>query len=209
MSPRAKQQQMGDISNLITDMTIMGASQQELARAVRHSMVVIDAEKHGLNYKESAIRNGIPALKEKYQDSSRGGASTIISRAKRDIRVPEERKRRASEGGFIDPETGRRVFVKTGETYVNSKGETVKRTTKRQALDYTDDAHTLVSDKGTRIERIYADHSNRMKSLANEARLASLETKNLKRSPAARETYADEVASLNYKLDRALRNRPS
>ena len=40
------QTEMGKISNLITDMTLKGATQDELARAVRHSMVVIDAEKH-------------------------------------------------------------------------------------------------------------------------------------------------------------------
>lgn len=35
---------MGVISNLITDMTLRGADEDELARAVKHSMVVIDAE---------------------------------------------------------------------------------------------------------------------------------------------------------------------
>jgi hypothetical protein len=49
-----KQKQMGDVSNLITDMTILGANPAEIARAVKHSMVVIDAEKHKLNYKQSA-----------------------------------------------------------------------------------------------------------------------------------------------------------
>lgn len=44
---------MGVISNLITDMTLRGADEKELARAVKHSMVVIDAEKHGLDYKRS------------------------------------------------------------------------------------------------------------------------------------------------------------
>lgn len=41
---RDTQKEMGVISNLITDMTIKGATREELARAVRHSMVVIDAE---------------------------------------------------------------------------------------------------------------------------------------------------------------------
>lgn len=58
-----KQQQMGNVSNLITDMTIKGATPDELARAVRHSMVIIDAEKHNLNYKQSAIDNNIAELK--------------------------------------------------------------------------------------------------------------------------------------------------
>lgn len=73
------QTEMGKISNLITDMTLKGASREELARAVRHSMVVIDAEKHGLDYKKSEIDNNIAGLKKDYQN---GGASTLISRSK-------------------------------------------------------------------------------------------------------------------------------
>lgn len=83
------QKQMGVISNLITDMTLGGASDSELARAVKHSMVVIDAEKHKLDYKASEIDNNIAALKKKYQvhldkngNIKTGGASTILSKAK-------------------------------------------------------------------------------------------------------------------------------
>ncbi len=72
--------EMGKISNLITDMTLAGATDTEKAKAVRHSMVVIDAEKHGLDWKQSEIDNDIAYLKKKYQDG--GGASTIISKAK-------------------------------------------------------------------------------------------------------------------------------
>ena len=82
------QNEMGVISNLITDMTLAGATPDKLARAVRHSMVVIDAEKHGLDYKASEIDNNIAALKREYQrhvDSNGnvhyGGASTLISRS--------------------------------------------------------------------------------------------------------------------------------
>ena len=81
--------EMGVISNLITDMTLYGAPDDEKARAVRHSMVVIDAEKHKLDYKQSEIDNGIAELKRKWQrkvndDGSikYGGASTIVSKAK-------------------------------------------------------------------------------------------------------------------------------
>ena len=85
--------EMGKISNLITDMTIKGANSDELARAVRHSMVVIDAEKHKLDYQSSEQQNGIQALKDKYQartnDNGRTvyGASTLISRAKSEVEV--------------------------------------------------------------------------------------------------------------------------
>ena len=88
------QKEMGVISNLITDMTLAGANTDELAAAVRHSMVVIDAGKHKLDYKRSEIENNIAALKKKYQvridengNVKYGGASTLISRSKGEATV--------------------------------------------------------------------------------------------------------------------------
>lgn len=88
------QKQMGVISNLITDMTLAGASDDKLARAVKHSMVVIDAEKHKLDYKQSEIDNNIAALKKEFQvgvdkngNVKYGGASTILSRSKGEYTV--------------------------------------------------------------------------------------------------------------------------
>lgn len=206
MSARTKGVEMGNVSNLITDMTIKGASQDELARAVRHSMVVIDAEKHNLNWKESARVNGIAQLKEKYQGGSRRGASTLISRATSDIRVNERKGRPAAEGGPIDRVTGKKMYVDTGATYINKQGKKVYRTEKSVKLAETDDAHTLSS--GTHMEKIYADHSNKLKSLANQARREALHSPPLAYSPSARSAYASEVASLNSKLNVALKNRP-
>lgn len=206
MSPRTKAFEMGDVSNLITDMTIRGANTDELARAVRHSMVVIDAEKHNLNYKQSAINNGIKQLKEKYQGKSNAGASTLISRASSRVDVPERKPRSAAKGGPVDKETGKKVFEPTGNSWVNAKGKTVFRTQRSTKLAETDDAHTLSS--GTVIEKIYADHSNTLKDLANRARLESVRTKGLRQSPSARTVYSKEVASLNTKLRIALRNAP-
>jgi hypothetical protein len=206
ISETRKQKEMGDVSNLITDMTIKGASHDEIARAVKHSMVVIDSEKHNLNYKQSAIDNGIAQLKAKYQGSSRAGADTLISAAKSPVRVPERIERRASKGGPIDPVTGKRVYELTNRTYVNKKGEVVPSTTKVKKLALTDDAATLSS--GTPMERIYVAHSNRLKNLANQARLDSIRTPRLQRSPSAAKTYEPQVRSLNAKLDLALRNRP-
>jgi transcriptional regulator with XRE-family HTH domain len=87
MSKKETQMQMGVISNLITDMTLAGASDSEKAAAVRHSMVVIDAHKHKLDYKQSEIDNNIAALHKAYQGKATGGASTILSRAKSPERV--------------------------------------------------------------------------------------------------------------------------
>ena len=202
MSPRTKGIQMGLVSNLITDMTIKGASTSELAAAVRHSMVVIDAEKHNLDWKRSAVENGIPALMERYQGRKQGGASTLISRAGSRQDVPDRKPRSAAKGGPVDPATGRLVFEPTGRTYPNGKPKVIRS----KKLAETEDARTLSS--GTPIERIYADHSNRLKALANTARKASVSTKNTPYSPSAKETYAKEVQSLNAKLNLVLRNRP-
>lgn len=208
MSADEKQHQMGKITNLIADMTVKKASTPELARAVRHSMVVIDAEKHELNWKESEARNGIKELKKKYQGDGKGhaGASTLITRAGSEARVPERKLRRASKGGSIDPATGKRVYEETGNTFTNKKGKTVISTTKVDRLAITDDAHTLSS--GTPIERVYADHSNKLKSLANQARKDSLNTPNATYSSSARKVYSNEVASINAKLNIARRNAP-
>lgn len=201
-----KQREMGDISNLITDMTIKGASHDEIARAVRHSMVVIDAEKHNLNYKQSAIDNGIASLKAKYQGSPKAGAATLISRARSRQDVPHRKPRPQSEGGPIDKATGRKVFVETGKVKVLPTGEAVPVTIRSRKLAETDDAATLSS--GTPMEKIYVEHSNNLKGLANQARLASLDTVPLRYSPSAKKTYGSEVTSLNAKLNLALKNAP-
>lgn len=210
MSPATKQTEMGKISNLITDMTIRGANPNEIARAVRHSMVVIDAEKHNLNYKLSAEVNGIKQLTQKYQsaynETGRPGASTLISKASARTDVPMRRPRRAAEGGPIDRETGERVYVETGESYVDAQGRTVVRTQRSQKLAETRDARTLSS--GTVMEEIYADHSNKLKALANEARREAVNTKPTPYSPSARKTYAKQVQSLDAALKLARSNAP-
>lgn len=220
MSPQTKGFEMGNISNLITDMTVQKASTAELARAVQHSMVVIDAEKHNLDYKQSAVDNGIKSLKIKYQGKADAGASTLISRAKSRADPYKYKPRPAIDGGPIDKKTGKLVFVPTNEGYdrttVNKKTgvETTKHITLTQRskkMAETDDARTLMSGpthQGTKIEVIYAEHANRMKDLANVARLEMVHIKNTKVQPSAKIAYAPEVASLDSKLADALRNSP-
>jgi hypothetical protein len=164
-------------------------------------MVVIDAEKHNLNYKESAKVNGIKDLMDKYQPD--GGASTIISRAKGQIYIPERRERKASEGGAIDPKTGEVVYVETGRV---SKKTGKPVTTKAQRLAVVDDAFKLSS--GTTMENLYADQSNRLKKLANSARKEAINIGNIKWSESAKKIYAKEVEELNIQLALAYRNRP-
>lgn len=209
-SGRTKQLKMGDVSNLITDMTIRGASKTDLAAAVRHSMVVIDAEKHSLNWQQSAKDNDIAGLKAKYQGSARSGAATLISRASSKLTIDERKARPMGEGGPIDLETGKKVFVNTGEQYVSKKtGQIVKKTTKVAKMALVDDANDLIDKtKEVPMETVYAAYANRLKGMANDARKTAVLIKPIKQSPSAKETYKAEVDSLTSKLNVALRNAP-
>lgn len=217
MSEPRKQQEMGKISNLITDMTIKGASTEKLARAVKHSMVVIDAAKHKLDWQQSEIDNGIKALREEFQakpEGPAGGSATLISRAGSPVYPRAMKPRPQSQGGPIDPVTGKKVFVPKGESFIDPKtGQ--ERFPKMQSvkLKETEDAFTLTSGgsketPGTRIESVYADHSNRMKTLADLARKEAVNTTFDRADPTAAKTFANEVASLNAKLSTAIANRP-
>lgn len=203
------QKQMGVVSNLITDMTLKGADESEIARAVRHSMVVIDAEKHRLDYVASEKANGIKELKKKYQGYTDlttgkdvGGASTLLSRRKQEMYVDERRG-----SGIIDPATGKISYKTSGRTYVDPKtGKTVKAQTKSKLLLETEDLDTLSS--GTKQEKAYADYGNKMKALANAARKEYMATPNLKQNKEASLKYAKEVSSLENKLNVAALNAP-
>lgn len=203
------QTEMGKISNLITDMTLKGASQDELARAVRHSMVVIDAEKHKLDYKQSESDNGIASLKKKYQgrvdEDGRyhEGASTLISRSKSEVSII---KRQGSP--IIDPETGKQSWKTVDDpVYVDKKtGKTKTRTQPSTAMAETDDARKLSS--GHPIEEAYADYANQLKGLANKARKEMVSSGKIAYSASAKKTYQREVDSLNAKLNLANSNAP-
>ena len=222
--------QMGIISNLITDMTLKGASQDELARAVRHSMVVIDAEKHKLDYKQSEIDNGIASLKKKYQryvdedgNVHEGGASTLISRAKSEVSVDKRQgtplvnlkgKRwydsSKPEGALIyktadDVEyTVNKVNKRTGEVTTITRRK--KQPSTRMAE--TDDPYTLISDANTPMERAYAEYASKMKALANKARKEMMTAGKINYSSTANQIYKKEVASLLSKLNLSRLNAP-
>lgn len=213
------QTEMGKISNLITDMTLLGANDDELARAVKHSMVVIDAEKHKLNYKQSEIDNGIASLKKKYQGHAdengryREGAGTLISRAKGQQSVL---KRQGSP--IIDPNTGKQswkiaddlqyekkvINKKTGETTT----KTITKTQRSTKMYEADDAMELVSKTRNPKELAYADYANQMKALGNQARKVMVNTPDTMYNKHARQQYQREVDSLNAKLNVALKNAP-
>lgn len=206
---KATQTEMGKVSNLITDMTLKKASQEELAKAVRHSMVVIDAEKHKLDYKQSEIDNDIAALKKKYQGTIdkdgkyHEGASTLISLSKSETSVI---KRKGSP--IIDPKTGEQTWKTVDEpTYIDKKtGKTITKTQPSTRMAEAKDARELSS--GTPQEELYADYANKMKSLANQARKEMLSTGKIPYSASAKKVYQKEVDSLMAKLNVSLKNAP-
>lgn len=213
--------EMGKISNLITDMTLLGASEDKLARAVRHSMVVIDAEKHHLDYKQSEKDNNIAALKVEYQGKSTGGASTIISRAKGEVKVDKRQgipKYNIKGKEWYDPSRpeGALIYKKADDaTYTTHKlnkktGEmeevTVVRKTNSTKMAETDDAYTLVSQYRHPMEGVYADYANSMKHLANQARIEETKAGKIAYNKEAKRKYQTEVDSLTKKLDIAQSN---
>lgn len=223
--------EMGRISNLITDMTLAGASDKELERAVKHSMVVIDAEKHKLDYKKSEIDNNIAALRKKYQPKydengnviGGGGASTILSRSKGQYSVPKRQgtpKINVKGEDWYDPSKPEGSLIyKTADDYEYQVPHTNKRTgevttvtkyrmQKSTRMAETDDATTLVSSARHPMEMVYADYANNMKALGNRARMEIVSTTKIAYSPTAKKAYQKEVSSLNAKLNTALLNAP-
>lgn len=203
--------EMGKVANLITDMTLIGCSDEELARAIKHSMVVVDAPKHGLDWKRSEKENRIQELKDKYQGG--GGAGTLISRSKSPEYVDERRLYVKT-----DPTTGKKIYDLSGNKFTKTwtlKDGTVKtkevvRQTKVPKMGEVDDAFELASNPSNPypMEKYYAIYANHMKDMGNEARLLALNVKMEPASKAAAATYANEVLSLENKLNTALSNAP-
>lgn len=230
MTSREKGMQMGLVSNLITDMTLKGAPPEDVVRAVRHSMVVIDAEKHKLDWRASAEDNGIAELQEKYQGKKGGGAATLISKASGEMRI-NKRKR-----DWKPNEEGEWVYSETGETYSKAKkytkdvidkktGETIHkkgdfkldaegnkiyekkvRQEKTTKMAYVKDARELSSGHPT--EEAYADYANKLKSLANKCRKEAMSISPTPVNTSAKEKYKEQVASLDSKLNLAKKNSP-
>lgn len=228
MSESFKQKQMGIASNLITDMTLKGANDDEKARAVRHSMVVIDAVKHHLDYQKSYVENGIAALKKKYQghydDDGKyhEGASTLISRAKSPTQVDKRQgtpKINIKGAPYYDPTKPEGAYVYKSadnlEYQVKQTSKTGKvsyvtktRTEEVSKMSNTDDARTLISSKNTPMERLYADYANTMKAMANQARKEMVSTGKIKYSKTAKTAYQKEVVSLNEQLKEVMKMKP-
>lgn len=208
MTEDGKQREMGIVSNMITDMTLKGAPEKDIIRAVKYSMVVIDAVKHKYDYKQARKDLGIAELKKTWQahlDEETGeekyGASTLISRRKQTVPVPERKG-----SGIIDPVTGEVTYRTTGRKYRDANGNLVDATTKIPLVLATKDVRDLSS--GTPQENAYADYANKMKALANQARAAYKNAGTLRYSASAAEEYAPEVSRLESALKLAQLNAP-
>ena len=196
-----KQRKMGEVSNLITDMTLKGASQSEIARAVKHSMVVIDAEKHNLDYKRSERENDIPSLKKKYQEhydvisgKIKNGASTLISRSKTEHRTLEYwEKARTPEELAANPKL--KPTIKKSKTVSTD-----------HVVEMVKDAKTLGS--GTPIENMYGDYINALGKMRTKANKVVESTPNMTMNKEAKLQYKSQVESLQNKLNLALSNSP-
>lgn len=208
MSDQTKGLQMGMAANLIGDMTLIGCPDDELARAIKYSMVVIDAQKHGLDWKQAAKDLKIKDLRIKYQGKPGGGAATLITRAKGPEYVPERKLYTK-----IDPETGDKIPGKdTGALQWKPKSYnedgTVKEwvsspvKTKTKRMYEVKDAYDLVSDRNNPypMEIIYADYANQMKDLARKSRLESIKIEKEPKNSSASKVYEEEVVSLEKKL---------
>ena len=205
--------QMGEISNLITDMTLQQAPLDEVVRATMYSMLIIDVAKHHYDYKKAYNDLGIDDLKRRYQkhkdDDGYGGAATLISKAK-GIQYVHKRK----DNYKIDPETGEKVWIekpplidyKTGQPKVDKEGNLIYGKQKSTKMYEAKDAYELSS--GHVIESVYADYANAMKAMGNEARKEFLATEPNKRSPEAVKVYSKQVESLDRKLVDAKKNAP-
>nr|DAR94926.1 MAG TPA: RNA dependent RNA polymerase [Caudoviricetes sp.] len=223
---RYQQTLMGVVSNLITDMTLQGAPSSEIARAVKHSMVVIDAEKHKLNYKRSAEENGIDALMKRYM--------THVDRVKYgELERYNPKTRRVDK--VIDPDKLKKDLT-PGKEYTSastiisrhkqsvitdgyqvevpdpkSKSGGTKMVWRNKKETYlvnmVKDANVFLGPNATKTEHHYADYINELKSFKNKVDSEMSGIKMPARDPKAAKIYAEEVLSMKDKVNRVKINR--
>ena len=210
--------EMGNVSNLMMDMTLKGADDDDLAMVARHAQVVIDAEKHHLDWKRSERENHILEMKKKYQerfDDEDGkvhyGASTLITRAKSPTQVVKP-----TGVPHIDPETGKLVYnEKQLEPQIYKDKKTGKEKVRMEDANLLDtvfdkggNALDLVYDRNNPKEIAYARYSNMLKAMANEARKEYLATGDIDFNKQAEAQYHEESKRLLSELMISEMNAP-
>ena len=219
--------EMGIVSNLITDMTLWGATEDELARAVRHSMVVIDAEKHKLNYKQSEIDNGIASLKKKYQTHTdldgkehKSGASTLISRASAEYSVPETRgQEQINKGERKDLPIGASYYKESGRVYYQAYSPEEKKWVSAYKNDDGDIFYKTgtTKDKNGKTRNTYSKASPDMKiketkAMKKTTQMRVVQDANILSSGTIQEryyaTYANHMKALANEARKAYLDTP-
>jgi len=195
ITEKQKQEKMGEITNLISDATIRGASVSELTRLVKHSMVVIDSYKHNLDYKQSEIDNDIASLKKKYRQTA-----SIISDAKSPAYVNRELDTSAKGRSYSLP-----IDSKGNIVYKESTTKRYKSKVDKISLIDNPEKH-YTSSNG--VESSYASYSEHLKNMARSARLQSAKvSKAYSVNEAAAKEYKNEIASISYKLGQFERSK--
>lgn len=196
MTAKMKGREMGKTTNLLADMSELGAPPEDIAKVAKYNMVVIDAYKHKLDWRQAYKDFNIAELTKKWKKG------TIITETNKVVKVDEYRPYTK-----IDPQTGEKILEKSGKTFVNKKGEEVslKENVKQALLPEYKDSFKLTHDPNnpTPIERVYAEYSNNMKDLGNQARLEWTKIKADPVNENASKAYEVEKDSLLSKLKTA------
>jgi transposase len=226
ITKRYQQTLMGVVSNLITDMTLQGAPSSEIARAVKHSMVVIDAEKHKLNYRRSAEENGIDALMKRYMTHvdrvNYGELERYNPKTRRVDKVidPEKLKKDLTPGKeYTSASTiisrhkqsvitdGYQVEVPDPKSKSGGTKMVWRNKKETYLVNMVKDANVFLGPNATKTEHHYADYINELKAFKNKVDSEMSGIKMPSRDPKAAKIYAEEVLSMKDKVNQVKINR--
>lgn len=226
ITKRYQQTLMGVVSNLITDMTLQGAPSNEIARAVKHSMVVIDAEKHNLNYKRSAEENGIDALMKRYMTHvdkvKYGGLERYNPKTRRVDKVidPDKLKKDLTPGKeYTSASTiisrhkqsiitdGYQVEIPDPKSKSGGTKMVWRNKKETYLVNMVKDANVFLGPNATKTEHHYADYINELKAFKNKVDSEMSGIKMPARDPKAAKIYAEEVLSMKDKVNQVKINR--
>lgn len=226
ITKRYQQTLMGVVSNLITDMTLQGAPSNEIARAVKHSMVVIDAEKHKLNYKRSAEENGIDALMKRYMTHvdkvKYGELERYNPKTRRVDKVidPDKLKKDLTPGKeYTSASTiisrhkqsvitdGYQVEVPDPKSKSGGTKMVWRNKKETYLVNMVKDANVFLGPNATKTEHHYADYINELKAFKNKVDAEMSGIKMPARDPKAAKIYAEEVLSMKDKVNQVKINR--
>lgn len=220
---KARGKQMGIATNLIMDLTSKRADPKDIVDAVMYSMVVVDAFKHGLDWKQAQKDFRIAEINKKYRAT--GGSDTIMTKAKSPEYVdPKKEKTAVSK---MTPEelekwyAGEKIYEIPSKTVAWRDKETgeyhqIERTGKKVKSYKMAEANTdkeiedLMSSNPTAIEIAYATFATRLKHLAQTARkeARAIETYDKNTDKSLKDKYKEQIDSLRRKKTEAIAGKP-